>query len=66
MGKSTTARAAAGRLGYLYVDSGAMYRAVGLRAWEEGVNPLNALAVNALTANLRVDLEPTDGGVRVL
>ena len=66
VGKSTAARAVAQRLGYLYVDSGAMYRAVALRVWEEGINPLNAPAVNALTANLQVDLEPTDGGVRVL
>jgi cytidylate kinase len=66
VGKSTAARATAARLGYLYVDSGAMYRAVALRVWEEGLNPLNAPAVNALTANLQVDLKPTDGGVRVL
>lgn len=66
VGKSTAARAVAERLGYLYVDSGAMYRAVALRVWEEGLNPLNAPAVNALTANLRVDLQPMGGGVRVL
>jgi cytidylate kinase len=66
VGKSTAARAVAQRLGYLYVDSGAMYRAVALCVWEEGLNPLNAPAVNALTANLQVYLQPTDGGVRVL
>ncbi|MGH9804045.1 MAG: (d)CMP kinase [Candidatus Acidiferrales bacterium] len=66
VGKSTAARAVAQRLGYLYVDSGAMYRAVGLRVWEEGINALNAPAVNALTANLQVDLKPTDSGVHVL
>jgi len=66
VGKSTAARAVAERLGYLYVDSGAMYRAVALRVWEEGLNPLNAPAVNALTAHLQVDLQPTDGSVRVL
>jgi len=66
VGKSTAARAVAQRLGYLYVDSGAMYRAVALRVWEEGINPLNAPAVNALTANVQIDLKPTDGGVCVL
>ncbi|MGH9778300.1 MAG: (d)CMP kinase [Candidatus Acidiferrales bacterium] len=66
VGKSTAARAVAQRLGYLYVDSGAMYRAVALLVWEEGLNPLNAPAVNALTANVQIDLKPTDGGVRVL
>ena len=66
VGKSTAAHTVAQRLGYLYVDSGAMYRAVALRVWEEGINPLNAPAVNALTANVQVDLKPIDGGVRVL
>ncbi len=66
VGKSTAARAVAQRLGYLYVDSGAMYRAVALRVWEEGINPLNAPAVNTLTANVQIDLKPTDGGVSVL
>lgn len=37
-GKSTTARAVANKLGYVYIDSGAMYRAVTLKALETGVN----------------------------
>jgi CMP/dCMP kinase len=37
-GKSTVARLAAARLGYVYLDSGAMYRAVGLLAIEAGVS----------------------------
>jgi cytidylate kinase len=36
-GKSTVARAVAGELGYVYIDSGAMYRAVALEALREGV-----------------------------
>ena len=36
-GKSTVARRVAERLGYLYLDTGAMYRAVGLLATEAGV-----------------------------
>ena len=35
-GKSTLARALARELGYLYVDTGAIYRTVALRAWEAG------------------------------
>lgn len=38
-GKSTTARAIAERLGYAYVDTGAMYRAVALAASERGLTP---------------------------
>jgi cytidylate kinase len=36
-GKSTVARRLAGRIGYRYLDSGAMYRAIALRALREGV-----------------------------
>src|SRR5207248_1346262 len=38
-GKSTVARAVAGRLGFTYLDSGAMYRCVALAALERGVGP---------------------------
>ena len=38
-GKSTVARAVADRLGFTYLDSGAMYRAVALAAMRRGVEP---------------------------
>ena len=38
-GKSTIARLLASRLGYIYIDSGAMYRAVGWKAKREGIDP---------------------------
>jgi cytidylate kinase len=38
-GKSTTARAVAERLGFLYIDTGALYRALALKVMEEGVAP---------------------------
>ncbi len=38
-GKSTTARLLAKRLGYLYIDTGAMYRAVGWKTKQEGIDP---------------------------
>ncbi len=37
-GKSTTARLLAERLGYIYIDTGAMYRAVGWKARQEGID----------------------------
>jgi len=43
-GKSTVARAVAARLGYRYVDTGAMYRALALAAIERGVDDSPALA----------------------
>lgn len=38
-GKSTTARFLAERLGYVYIDTGAMYRAIGWKAKREGIDP---------------------------
>jgi len=58
-GKSTVARRVARRLGYIYLDTGAMYRAVGLLAGEAGV-PLDdedAVVAVAREARLRFDAE---------
>ncbi|MBI2957151.1 MAG: (d)CMP kinase [Acidobacteria bacterium] len=65
-GKSTVARGVAERLGYLYVDSGAMYRAVAWAAGEQGIPCDDAERVAGLTAGLRIDLEKAPNGVRVL
>lgn len=56
-GKSTVARRVAARLGYLYLDTGAMYRAVGLLASEAGVSLTDEPAVVAVArvAGLRFD-----------
>ena len=56
-GKSTVARRVAARLGYVYLDTGAMYRAVGLLAGEAGADLGDEDAVLALagTARLRFD-----------
>ena len=58
-GKSTVARRVADRLGYLYLDTGAMYRAVGLLATEAGVRLEDEAAVVpiAAAAGLRFDGE---------
>ena len=58
-GKSTVARRVADRLGYLYLDTGAMYRAVGLLATEAGVMLDDEAAVVpiAAAAGLRFDGE---------
>ncbi|MCX6363364.1 MAG: (d)CMP kinase [Actinobacteria bacterium] len=56
-GKSTVARRAAARLGYVYLDTGAMYRAVGLVATQAGLRLDDEEAVVALarSARLRFD-----------
>lgn len=64
-GKSTMARAVAQSLGYLYIDTGAMYRAVGLKALRSGVSTRDADAVARLVADTDVDLRVVDGDPRV-
>ncbi|MBI4485467.1 MAG: (d)CMP kinase [Acidobacteria bacterium] len=57
-GKGTVARAVAGRLGYRHVDSGAMYRAVGWRALQDGVALDDEEAVAALAARAPIAITP--------
>lgn len=57
-GKSTVARRLARRLGFVYVNTGAMYRAVTWLALRHGVRPADAAAVNAL-----LDATPMEFGV---
>ncbi len=65
-GKSTVARRVAEMLGYTHLDSGAMYRAVGLKAVRSGV-PLDAPErLSELASAAHIDLAPMDGKLRVL
>ena len=48
-GKSTVARGAAKQLGYIYVDTGALYRAIGVNALRNGVDTKDKAAPQALT-----------------
>ncbi len=63
-GKSTIARRLAARLGFLYIDSGAMYRAVGLWALRAGVELTDMHRLEQLSRAARIELEP--GGSLVL
>lgn len=65
-GKSTTARLLAGRLGYLYIDTGAMYRAVTLKVLRSGVDPSDLEAVAGVADGCSIRLEGGVDGVRVL
>lgn len=58
-GKSTVARRVAARLGFVYLDTGAMYRAVGLLAGEAGVDldDEDAVVAVARTSRLRFDVD---------
>jgi cytidylate kinase len=65
-GKSTVARRVAEMLGYTHLDSGAMYRAVGLKALRDGVPLDSPERLSELAAGARIDLVPRDGRLRVL
>ena len=60
-GKSTLAKAAAKALGFVYVDTGAIYRTVGLAAKRAGVAKDDTAAVTALLPGLSVDITYMDG-----
>jgi len=64
-GKSTTARLVAERLGFLYLDTGAMYRAITWKALRAGVDLDDAAALEALVRSTQLALAPGEDGVRV-
>jgi len=64
-GKSTTARLVADRLGYLHIDTGAMYRAVTLRVLEEKIPLEEVEGIGALAEATSIRLERSDGTNRV-
>jgi cytidylate kinase len=57
-GKSTVARAVAAALGFTYLDSGAMYRALALAAIRAGIDPADA-AVSELARGLEIEFDGT-------
>src|SRR5690348_16377834 len=65
-GKSTIASRLARKLGYVNLESGAMYRALALKAIERDVSFDDDAALLQLARNSRILLEPTVGGNRVL
>lgn len=65
-GKSTVARALAQRLGFRYVDTGAMYRSVAWTAIRAGVSISDESAVGDVARELDVEFVPGSGGQRVL
>ena len=64
-GKSTIARSLAAKLGYIYVDTGALYRAVGVNAMRKGMDTKNAEQVNSILDETKVSLRFVDGEQRV-
>ena len=65
-GKSTVARQVAQQLGFVYVDTGAMYRAVTWRALRGGLDSTDAAAVSELTARIDVRFAKSPVGLRIM
>jgi cytidylate kinase len=65
-GKSTVSRAVARALGYRHVDTGAMYRVVGVLAAERGVAPDDTSGLARLCDGLQIAFTERDGRTRVL
>lgn len=60
-GKSTAAKIVANKLGILYLDTGAMYRAIGLKALKLGINTRDIPAVEAILPATVVEIKYVDG-----
>ena len=63
-GKSTLAKRLAQELGFLYVDTGAIYRTVGLAARRQGIDPADAAAVAALLPGLSITMGYGEDGLQ--
>lgn len=64
-GKSSLAKRLAADLGFVYVDTGAMYRAIGLYAVRQGADLRDAAAVAALLPQIRLDIRLEGGAQHV-
>jgi cytidylate kinase len=64
-GKSTAARILARHLGYRYLDTGATYRVVALKAKEAGITPEMIAELGRLCAEIRIGFKDTEEGQRV-
>jgi len=64
-GKSTTAKLVAQKLGFLYLDTGAMYRAITLKALGKGVDVNNEEELESLTKDSIITFENKDGQNRI-
>jgi cytidylate kinase len=64
-GKSTIARLLAQRLHYVYIDTGAMYRAIGWKARRERIDPADEKAMTSLCAATEITLQADDRNSRI-
>ena len=60
-GKSTVAKAAAEKLGFIYVDTGALYRAIGLKFTECGYDRDSDMPIDGILSNTKIDIAFENG-----
>ena len=65
-GKSTIAKRVAGKLGYIYIDTGAMYRAMGLYFSRKGIAPENEAAIRKQVKEADISIVYQEGAQQVL
>lgn len=65
-GKSTAAKLAAKELGFIYIDTGALYRSIGVAALRKGYDTTDAEKVNSLLPEISLSLKFVDGEQRVI
>ena len=65
-GKSTIAKLLAKQLGYVYVDTGAMYRAMAVYFSQNDINPDDENAINGAVDNIDISIEYKDGVQQVI
>ena len=65
-GKSTIARLAAKRLGFVYVDTGAMYRAIALYFLRKGIRPEDVQTIASLVQGAEITIRYVDGTQQVI
>ena len=63
-GKSTLAKSLAAKLGYLYVDTGAIYRTIGYYAFSNGINPKDEAAVEGALSDIKVEMTYGEDGLQ--
>lgn len=64
-GKSTVSRAAAAKLGFIYVDTGALYRAVGVAALKRNIDTKDRPGVSAMLQEIEISIKFVAGEQRV-
>ncbi len=64
-GKSTISKAVAKRLGFVYIDTGAMYRAIGLAAVRRGIDTTDAKGVESILDEVEVSISHNESGQQI-